>query len=414
MDYLDVAKFEFYAPYRVRCQSSYTTQTEFQGRVSFYLPNRIQIDMQGPLNSHYQIILDIPPESELPLKGVYSGITQSGQIAAGRVLFDQLDAATYHKLIPRSYSLRSPEAQHWITIYDLEAFFTGEQDEYVDNARAFKDQLTSIFEGSTDFKHLPGVYYYYRTRTIRGHMREVKRFPMLLRPNGEVVVKIKSGGEAQIALGTAVRIKECIYIHLKKQDRYDGLAILWPPSLRNVSQNDEIIPALYVSNSKRFHITAGRLFFIRQFSDPHTDEALFAQLQATNICMDEHAPREQLSPKERVIVQILQGQLNNYMAIRDANELNLPDFRTPIFHGACYLAEHGHFEQAFETLYLALLRAGFRDIDLLIEAFAADGPFANQELAFRQYCNLRYDPIHGQDQRGYLEKLFEKIFPFRP
>lgn len=414
LDYLEVSKFEFYAPYRVRCFSNYTTHTEFVGELTFILPNRVQIDMSGQRESHYQILLDIPAQGldgETPLRGVYSGMTQNGNIAAGRVLLYPVSDKEYNELPINIYSPHSREAQAWVKEFELDRFFGGELDDYMDNSRASQYQLASIFEGSSDLKHLPGVYYYYRTRTIRGHMRETKRFPILLRPDGEVVVKIKAGGESTIAVGTAVRIKECIYIHLKKADRYDGLAILWPPSLRNISPADEIIPALYVSNSKRFHVTAGRLFFIRQFDDGGNPEAYFEQLVPRNIDLDKPEDLTQLNQKERYVINILRGQLNNYMAIREATELKLPNFSRAIYLGACHLAHNGQYEEAFEILYLALLRAGYREEDTLRSAFGPTGDFANQELAFRSYCEGRYDTIHNDDQRKYLEDLFTKIFP---
>lgn len=411
-DYVELSKFECYSPYRIRCMSNYATKTTFEGVVSFFLPNRIQIRMKGQKDSHYQLLLEIPPEglaSEAPLRGVYSGMTQNGNIAAGRVLLKPVSKEAFDQIPMNISPLKSPEVQNWVETYDLDQFFAGKLDDFVDNSQAFQSQIASIFEGSTDFSHLPGVYYYYRTRTIRGHMREIKRFPMILYPDGKVIVKIKAGGKYEEAHGTAIRIKKCIYIHLKKQDRYDGLAILWPPSLDNVSPNDEIIPALYVSNSKRFHITAGRLFFIRQFEEC-PDEELFERLMPSNINMDDPEVLARLSSKELTTTSILIGQLNNYLAVRSATEFNLPRFADSIFDGACLQAQSGQFPEAYETLYLALLRAGYRDTEVLIQAFTT-GTFAGHESKFKHYCKAKYDLIHGEDQRKYLKALFTEIFP---
>lgn len=412
-DYLELSKFEFYEPYRVKCVSNYTVPTEFAGELTFMLPNRVQIDMTGEKDSHYRILLDIPAlgfEGDAALRGVYSGMTQNGFIAAGRVVLYPVSKETYASLPVNIYPPDSAEARQWTETYKLDHFFAGQDDNYLDNLRAGASDWGPLFTGTQDLKHLPGVYYYYRTRTIRGRMREVKRFPVLLKPNGRVIVKIKAGGEFMTAVGKAVRIKDCIYIQLEKPDRYDGLAILWPPSLGHVNPMDEIIPAMYVSNSKRFHITAGRLFFIRQFTD-ESPEDFFEQLKPSNISLDNPEDLRALTQKERVVLDILKGQLNNYMAVRHATELKLPDFASPIFMGACYQARTGAFPAAFETLYLALLRAGYRDEDWLRSVFGPEGDFAGQEQAFRDFCEQRYDTIHNQDQRDYLSELFVKIFP---
>lgn len=409
-DFVEVTKFHLYAPYRMRCQSDYATTTSFEGSFRFFIPNRMQLIMNGQRDSHYQILLELPANNQHPqLRGVYSGLTQEGQIAAGRVMFIPVEKATYDNTTIGAYLPNDPLITSWITRYQLKAFFSGEIDHHLDNTRVFANKVADIFIGSHELAHLPGVYYYYRTRTIRGKMREIKRFPMLLKPDGTVLVKIISGGEYQVALGTAIRIKECIYIHLTKQDRYDGLAILWPPSLRTVSERDEIIPALYVSNSKRFHVTAGRLFFVRQESELPPED-FFNQLEPTNLLPDDPGYSPEEDNRINMIIHLLSGQLNNYMAIRGATELDLPKFDKYLFYSACYLSEHGQHDEAIYALYLALMRGGFRHVEVLREAFSPGQILAPIKKGFQDYCRTMYDAIHGADQKEYLENLFRDIF----
>jgi hypothetical protein len=422
-DRLEIAKFYFDGLYYFQCTNRNNDDEfiyEYAGRIKKALGNKLQLQMEferdGTIESQYQIILEMPNDGSVTrLNGIYSGVTRTQHIDGGRVVLFLVKKAEFEQTTAGSFSIKGHLAQHWTAKLKLADFFGGLDNHLIDNVNAY-----TIFIGNNDFSNFHGVFNYYRTRTIKGKSFQVKRMPVWIKPNGDVEVKfIKRAPEAaenadqdkvSRAKGKAKIIDDCIFIHLKREERYDGLAILWPPSLDGrVNRRDEIIPALYVGHSKRFHIVGGKMYFDRVMSDLPADQ-LFESLVPENLDVDTLLNSPKVSHKVATIAKLLDGQLDNFIAIRNPKQIQRNFFGYSMFYASCHQAQKGLYKEACETLRICLLHTDFRDFVLLKAAFQQEGELVTIRQRFPQYCRTRFDQYHGTDQEQYLEHAFKQIF----
>jgi membrane-bound inhibitor of C-type lysozyme len=412
---IETAYFHFGPGDQLECHSDYPGgPMTYGGHTEYFPPNKaiFHLHHQGSLPGQYQIIIDLPSSHDLhSFDGVYSGITQDGHIAAGRVRFIKVDPEN-HPALPGVYDLHSEPAQALLKQYEkLRDFFMGNEDNYLDNPAIFyENPLMLAINDSNVLEGLPGTFYYYRTRTIKGHVREIKRYPLLIKADGNVTVKVKADGEEFTASGKAIRKHDRVYMHLNKKDKYDGLAILYPRWGRlGLGETEEDIKAVYASTSKSGHLMAGRMF-LRRLSDDTSGEH-FKHLQPDNIDIDRAHERADVDPSELPIIRRLAGQLNNYIAVRYANEEVEPYLGQRLFESACFLAGQQNHQLALRVLLLAVMQGGFADIKQLRQALSEHGHLAAIKASFLQAPIERFgpdvDPIG--DQREYLQAIIARL-----
>lgn len=408
-DRLETLYFHFDDEGNLRYKSQYQGHVKtYLGRITFHEGYQAVVELPTHVLGRYYIAIDLrnADADQRFLKGVYSGFTQDSMLAAGRVCFCPITKQEFQREEPVICYFSSPEGvdlrrQH----PDLEFFFRGMLDKHLDSLDAFSDAAMSIKPSVP--ADMAGVFYYYRTRTIQGHIRKVKRYPLIIRPNGKIAVKVKAWDEEYEAEGYAEVNKDRVFMHLYKRDKYDGLAILFP-NKRKMGQPMELMPAVYASTSKPQYLTAGRMYVLRLPSQNH--EATFRNLQATTIDVD--APGAQLHfPEEVMIFDLLKGQINNYIAIRHVNEAFPRFLGRHLFCAACYQVRTHDLKEGLETLVIAIQEGGFRDIAALRSAFAADGDLYPIREDFRTYP-ARYDIRHSEqeDLRDYLHAIIREVF----
>ena len=408
---IEAAYFKFGPGNQLSCRSDYPGgPLEYAGHVEYFPPNKaiFYLHRQPGLPGQYQIVIDLPENKNLQsFSGIYSGITQDNHLAAGRVRFHEIMAADYQASEPGVYELHSEPSQSLLEQYeDLRNFFSGNLDNYLDNNAIFyENPLILEPTAANPLEKLPGTYYYYRTRTIKGHAREVKRYPLLIKPDGNLAVKIKADGEEFTAVGKAIRKHGRVYMHLLKKDKYDGLAILYPNWLR-IGQVGQDIKAVYASTSKSGHLMAGRMFLLR-LSDDFSGE-YFNDLLPDNISIDQAEQREDVREFEIPIIQSLAGQFNNFIAIRHFNEDVLPFLGQRLFESACFLGSQQQDEEALRALLAAIMQGGFADVAQLKQAL--DGPLASIKERFRQApASFDITQSQGEDQREYLQDIIDRL-----
>lgn len=393
---LDISYFHIDKNNTLQCRSEYPAEElQYDGYVEYALPNHAILHLQPNGSGRYQIVVDLHDlNTSQWMDGVYSGINQNNAMVKGRVRFYRISPTQYQESIPRLANA-DEEAFNALMARDPHciAFLLG-------------NKPPAHLAAHTGLGKLSGTYFYYRTRTVLCRTREIKRYPVLIKPDGSVLVKIKPDGEASLARGYAFQQGDQIFIHLYKNSRYSGLAVLYP-SQQTFNKADAKLPiqAVYASTSHQHQPIAGRLVFLR------TNES-FDQLQPDYIHIDEAPQRPDVSPEEIPIIQRLVGQLNNYVAVRSAVEYVSPFVGEALFAAACYYSLHGEYNKAFDTLRTALIRGGYHNISQLKEAFSSSGPLFPIKELFRNSVPEQ-DKVENesmQDQVRFFREIVAQVF----
>ncbi len=415
---IEKALFRFGEKGSLICKSIFPTSPRtYNGHLEYHSEFKAILFLHREINQSatYQIVLDLHDDHLEEINSVYSGITQDGTLAAGRAKFFEITQEVFDKSKPELFDMFDNEAQNLLKEYtNLEDFFSGNSDNFLDNTNVFYEDTSFTFsDGNFILDKLPGIYYYYRTRTIRGHYRKIKRYPFLIKEDGNFLVKVKANGDNYTATGRAFRKNDRVYMHLLKKDKYDGLAILYP-NWKKLGEENEIIQAVYASTSKKDHLMAGRLFFKRVSSG--TSEDVFNAMDPIDIDIDNEKHYDIIENEvEQKIVSSLIGQINNYVAVRHPNQEShfLPG--EDLFYAACYHGRLGTQEgdsKALELLETSILSGGFRNIELIRKEFETEGSFFNIKNAFRSLPK-KYSPTTYQEDDiiEYLESLLLELFP---
>ncbi|MBL7794205.1 MAG: hypothetical protein JNK77_17880 [Saprospiraceae bacterium] len=409
---IELSYFTFGERGEVSCSSIYPAgKTTYVGQLEFHSLYKAIILLHRHYQGQYQIVIDLHHTNNLScISGVYSGITQDGTLAAGRVRFYLISQAEYEQSMPEILELHEDKTRNLLNKYpDLKAFLSGNLDNHLDNAHLFFENPGEVYaQGNQVLQTLPGTYYYYRTRTIKGHIREVKRYPLLIEPSGNISVKIKADGEEYIAYGKAIRKNDRVYMHLHKKDRYDGLAILYPNWYR-LGATSHTIQAVYASTSKSGHLMAGRMVLLRLSNDITGRE--FDTLTPDNIDIDQAASRPDVKPEERIIIEKFAGQINNYIAIRHPSDEGLSSFGNELFAAACYYAGEQIDELALQSFQSAIMWGGFNDLERLRKELGPQGRLYALTSRIKAIpATFDIASSHGEDQREYLQRLFDRVF----
>lgn len=408
---IELSYFAFGSKGESTCRSIYPTGTiTYSGQLSFHSFNKAILHLHPLRDAQYQLSIDLRDFKESGnIAGVYCGITQDNTLAAGRVKFYSISEEEYANSEPEILELHEDKTKKLMNQYpDLKTFLSGESDNYLDNPQVFFENPDQVFDqGKQVLEKLPGTYYYYRTRTIKGHIREVKRYPLLIEAGGNISVKVKADGEEYTATGKAIRKNDRVYMHLHKKDRYDGLAILYP-NWHRLEKTSVIVQAVYASTSKSGHLMAGRMVLLRLSDD--TSSNLFDTLSPDNIDIDKASSRPDVKPEEIPIIEKLAGKINNYIAIRTPNEHPPSALGNELFAAACFYAGIGNNDLALQTLRMAFMYGGFNDIEQLRNALSPQGDLE----ALVQDIKSMPDSFditspHGEDQREYLQRLLDRL-----
>lgn len=408
---IELSYFAFANKGEFTCRSIYPTGTiTYTGNLKFHSFNKAILQFKTLLGAQYQLSIDLRDFKESGnISGVYCGITQDNTLAAGRVKFYSIAKEEYVNSKPEILELHEDNTRILMYQYpDLKNFLSGESDNYLDNPQVFVENPGEVFaQGRQVLEKLPGTYYYYRTRTIKGHIREVKRYPLLIEASGNISVKIKADGEEYTAIGKAIRKNDRVYMHLHKKDRYDGLAILYPNWYR-LDTTSPIIQAVYASTSKSGHLMAGRMVLLRLSND--TSGKLFDTLSPDNIDIDHASSRLDVQPEEIPIIEKLAGKINNYIAIRHHNEEPPSALGNELFAAACFYAGNNYHDLALQTLRMAFMYGGFNDIEQLRQALSPQGVLRVLAQQIKSMPdNFDITSPQGEDQREYLQHLLNRL-----
>lgn len=411
---IEKALFKFEKKGKLICKSFYPSGTiTYNGYLEYHSKSIAILHLYQSHPGTYQIILDLHDTELKQISGVYSGVTQDSSPAGGRAIAFQIEAEDYVISEPRLYDPDKIEMNDLLVKHpNLKDFLSGKLDNFIDNTNFFNLDIRFTSTDKVALNDLPGTYYYYRTRTIQGHPREVKRYPFLIMPNGEFFVKVKINSTNQVytATGQAFNLNDRVYMHIFKKNIYDGLAILYP-KWRKLENIDEQILAVYASTSKQFHLMAGRLIF-RKISDD-TSKKTFNTLNPLDINIDDASHVDSLDKGvEKEIIHDLVGQINNFVAVRHSNQQSIFKPGENLFYAACYHAMCERYTEALDVLEISILNGGYRDIETLQKEFAEDGALINIKEQFKNLPK-KHNPkeYQAEDVIEYLKKLMAEIFP---
>lgn len=404
-NYLDMVRFRFVpSGRRFTCEAAYPHGVKiYTGTITYLPPYKLLLHFNPTDVARYQVVLDTRGYGEGQLRGVYGGISQEDNPAAGRVILYRTPVEEFEIRTPRLFNLTRGEHLGIVASYpELPGFFSGQRDHFVDDPTVMGPiDLSFVVKADTDLGWVAGVYYYYRTLKIRGKVLQVKRYPILIYPNGRVRTKVRPQGGIKELDGFAFREQNGrIYIHQEIEGRYGGLCIMYPDQ-HYVDKPPVVIRAIYASASQDKGIFGGRIYFVRQSAE--VDEALFDRLSFGILDTQNPDVLADLGEEERRVVQSLAGQLNNYIGFRNHNEDVDTSDGQHLFYAACEYGRRGQHEEALRVLKRAILRGGFHDIGLLREAMLPpSAPLAALHDGFRQWPeNLYHERDLGQKQDEY-------------
>lgn len=390
----------------------------YYGQVRYPSTNKIilSFDYLGKVN--YQLLLELITDQSgniVKMVGNYSGINQNNKIVGGRCMMyalkDEVDYERKHAAFFRNASAEIEEL--FIEYPELRKFFSGDSDNHLlnDNNQLFSlpslGKYWNAFYNNREYfelDHLPGLYYYYRTSTIKGKIHAIRRYPILIKPDGDVKVKyLLQKNQVREAIGTAVNLEGRLYIDLFKKERYDGLAILYPEAWR---EGEKVIPGLYVSTSKNKDVMAGRMYFYK-LSDK---EQSFHDLQPRLIDTLEQ-PLTVLDQTEELIIRQLTGQLGNYLAVRHSWEhlVPRPTSGEELFAAACFYARREDKPTCFALLEKAILNGGFFDSVAFKEALTPRGALYLFKEQVKSWMFSYFNSKKGTTDENQLMSTFYQV-----
>jgi hypothetical protein len=414
---IEKAIFTFDKYLQVSCKSIHPGRSIiYSGSINFDLSlNKAIIQLQKKHFATYQIIIEFNNTDDFSvLTAVYSGISQNNEIVAGRVIFIEDESLGSE---PELITINGDEKYYSLIKKHsvIREYLAGRNDHHLDDTSLFnpsKNYPYYIQSAENNLENFPGIYHYYRTRTIKGHIREIKKYPILIKSDGEINVKVQSDGEIYMATGKALRKNNRVYLHLLKKDKYDGLAIIYPRwnALKITEQNSVLIPGVYTSTSKKSNLMCGRLIFSKYSSSESLDDLL--NLIPENLKIDSVMKNLEYSAVEKKIAKSLAGQIDNYIAVRHPNEVEPLNLGQAIFDSACKNGNEGNLDEAFRLFMLAILNAGYRDISQIKAEFAKGQSLHPLiPLIQNQISSYNFEYREEEDEYDYLVYLMQEVHP---